>query len=212
MVELPNFSACYQKLVTGYYNTSVYQDVRLKYFDSNNLVRFRNRSVRQNCKQSAVMINSQQDKMENSFDFEIPILIDNSFSVLKHNSYARGYHACMDIWKSLIGDDNLRCKREDDNIHDENAVTVIHSNHIGPRVVGHVPLLYSSTFKKFLSLPNYTIRVLVTGMKINRGAGYGLEIPVEYLFNGNDKAFQWTKKILCNIDANVNKNVGRCLK
>ena len=150
--------------------------------------------MRQNCKQSAVMLNSQQDKMEISFDFEIPILIDNSFSVLRHSSYARGYHAYMHIWKSLIGDDNLRCKREDDNIHDENAVTVIHSNHIGPRVVGHVPLLYSPTFKKFLSLPNHTIRVLVTGIKINRGAGYGLEIPVEYVFNGNDKTLQWTRK------------------
>ena len=32
MIELPNFSACYEKLKTGYYSTSVYQDVRLKYF------------------------------------------------------------------------------------------------------------------------------------------------------------------------------------
>ena len=107
--------------------------------------------MKQNCKQNAVMINDQQDKIEIPFDVEIPILIDNNFSVLKHNSYARGYHACMDIWKPLIGDDSLRCKREDDNIHDENAVAVIHSNHIGPRVVGHVPFLYSSPFKKFFS-------------------------------------------------------------
>ena len=45
--------------------------------------------MKKNCK-SAVMINDQQDKME--IPFEIPILIDNSFSVLKHNSYACGYH------------------------------------------------------------------------------------------------------------------------
>ena len=43
------------------------------------------------------MINDQQDKMEIVFDVEIPILIDNSFSVLKHNSYTRGYHTYMDI-------------------------------------------------------------------------------------------------------------------
>ena len=36
------------------------------------------------------MINDQQDKMEILFDVEIPTLIDNSFSVLKHNSYACG--------------------------------------------------------------------------------------------------------------------------
>ena len=168
--------------------------------------------MKQNCKQNAVMINDQQDKIEIPFDVEIPILIANSFSVLKHNSYTRGYHVYMDIWKPLIGDGNLRCKREDDNIHNVNAVAVIHSNHIGPRVVGHVPFLYSSTFKKFLSLPNHTIRVLVTGKRINLGAGYGLEIPVEYVFNGNEKALQWAKKNLDNIDANVNKKVGRCLK
>ena len=94
-------------------------------------------------------------------------LIDNSFSVLKNNSYARGCHACMDIWKPLIEDDSPRCNREDDSIHDENAMAVIHPNHIGPRVVGHVPFLYLSTFKKFLSLPNHTLRVLVTGKRIN---------------------------------------------
>ena len=81
--------------------------------------------MKQNCKQSAVMINDQQDKMEFHFDVEIPILIDNGFSALKHNSYARVYLAYIDIWKPLIGDDNLHCKRQGDNIHDENAVAVI---------------------------------------------------------------------------------------
>ena len=85
------------------------------------------------------MINDQQDKMEIPFDVEILILIDNSFYFLKHHPYAYGYHAYMDIWKPLIGDDNLRCKREDDNIYDANAVAVTHSNHIGPCVVGHNP-------------------------------------------------------------------------
>ena len=140
------------------------------------------------------MINDQQDKMEIPFDVEIPILIENSFSVVKHNSYACDYYAYMDIWELLIGDNSLCCKREDNNMHNENAVPVIHSKRTEPRVVGHVPFLYSSTFKKFLSLPNHTIRVLVTGIKINRGAGYGLEIPVEYVFNGNDKTLQWTRK------------------
>ena len=109
--------------------------------------------------------------MEILFIVEIPILIANSFSVLKRNSYARGYHTCMDIWRPLIGDDSLRCKRENNEIHDKNAVAVIYSDHIGPRAVGHVPFLYSSTFKKFLCLPNHTIRVLVTEKGINRGAG-----------------------------------------
>ena len=41
--------------------------------------------MKQNCKQNAVMINDQRDKIEIPFDVEIPILIDNSFSFLKHN-------------------------------------------------------------------------------------------------------------------------------
>ena len=55
-------------------------------------------------------------------------------------------------------------------------------------------------------------RVLVTEKRVNRGARYGLEILVEYEFNDNEKALQWAKKNLDNIDANVNKKGGRCLK
>ena len=74
-------------------------------------------------------------------------------------------------------------------------------------------LLFIKTFDYRLqrSLLNHTIRMSVTGKRINRGAGYGLEILVEYVFNGNEKALQWAKKNLDNIDANVNKKVGRCL-
>ena len=92
--------------------------------------------------------------MEIPFDVEIPILIDNIISVLKHNSYARGYHAYMDIWKPLIGDDSLRCKREDDNIHDENAVAVIHSNHIGPHAIS---LFHSYILQRFKSFFLYQV-------------------------------------------------------
>ena len=45
----------------------------------------------------------------------------------------------------------------------------------------------------------------MNGKRINRGAGYSLEIPVEYVFNGNEIALQWAKKNLDNIDANVIK-------
>ena len=74
-------------------------------------------------------------------------------------------------------------------------------------------LLFIKTFDYSLQRPllNHTIRMSVTGKRINRGAGYGLEILVEYVFNGNEKALQWAKKNLDNIDANVNKKVGRCL-
>ena len=75
-----------------------------------------------------------------------------------------------------------------------------------------VPFLYSSTLQKFLSLPNHTVKVLVIRKRISRGAGYGLEISLEYVFNGTERALQWTKKSFENIDSNINKKVGECLK
>ena len=59
--------------------------------------------------------------------------------------------------------------------------------------------------KKFLSLPNYSIRVHVKGKRINRGVGYGLEIPAEYIFYGNEKAIQWAERTLSGVDGNVKK-------
>ena len=77
---------------------------------------------------------------------------------------------------------------------------------------GQVPFCYSLMFKKFLSLPNHSIRVCVKGKRINRGVGYGLEIPAEYIFYGNEKAIQWAKRALDGVDGNVKKKVSRCLK
>ena len=31
------------------------------------------------------------------------------------------------------------------------------------------------------------------GKRLNRGAGYGLEIPVVYTFNGHEKVTEWIK-------------------
>ena len=58
-------------------------------------------------------------------------------------------------------------------------------------------------FKKFPSLPNYSITVCVKGKRINCGVGYGLEIPAEYIFYGNEKAIQWAKRTLDAVDWNV---------
>ena len=45
-------------------------------------------------------------------------------------------------------------------------------------------------FKKFLSLPNHSIRVCVKEKRIICGVGYGLEIPDEYIFYGNEETIQ----------------------
>ena len=74
------------------------------------------------------------------------------------------------------------------------------------------PFCHSLIFKKFLSLPNHSIRVRVKGERINREVGCGLKIPDEYIFYGNEKAIQWAKRTLAGVDGNVKRKVLRCLK
>ena len=66
-----------------------------------------------------------------------------------------------------------------------------------------VPFCYSIMFKKFLSLPNHRIRECVKGKGINRGVGYGLELPAEYIFHRNEKANRWAKGISDGVNGNV---------
>ena len=60
-------------------------------------------------------------------------------------------------------------------------------------------------FRNFLSLPNHSIRVCVKGKRTNSGVGYGLEIPAEYIFYGNEKDIQWAKRTLDAVYGNVKK-------
>ena len=64
----------------------------------------------------------------------------------------------------------LVCTRETDNPHDNYAVSIIRNSY----VVGHVSLGLSKTFSKFLCLPVSTMLCIVTGKRLNRGAGLGL--------------------------------------
>ena len=60
-------------------------------------------------------------------------------------------------------------------------------------------------------MPNCTIGCKVTGKRVNCGASYGLEIPVQYIFVGAEKAVEWAEKHKKVFD-NVNKKVIKCLK
>ena len=47
--------------------------------------------------------------------------------------------------------------------------------------VGHIIIIIIIIIWKLLSLPNLFVTVRVTGKRVNRGAGYGLEIPFDYI-------------------------------
>ena len=131
--------------------------------------------------------------MTDNIDEALPIVIDkaNSFSF---SSYARGYQAYMKIWNPADGA-VLVCTREADNADDNYTVSIIRKSH----VVGHVSLGLSKTFSNFLSLPVSTMLCIVTGKRLNRGAGLRLEILVMYQARGHERAIQWLEKTITKI-------------
>ena len=63
-----------------------------------------------------------------------------------------------------------------------------------------------------MKIPNYTIGCKVTGKHVNRGAGYSLEIPVQYKFIGAEKAVKLAEKNIKKVFENINKKVNKCVK
>ena len=116
----------------------------------------------------------------------IPIEVEDKSIKFTYRSFSRGYHAYMNSWNPIVGDDSLICEREDNNEHDEHAVAVMYHDSISWKVVGHVPLHLSQVMSNFLRFPNCSIRVTITGKRVNRGVGLGLEIPVHYIFYGDE--------------------------
>ena len=85
-------------------------------------------------------------------DVAIPICIMNDGSVFQFDSYVRGYHAYMNIWKPLLGE-CLKCVKEPTNEGDKHAVAVVRINSLGKEVVvEHMPKFISMIASMFLSL------------------------------------------------------------
>ena len=92
----------------------------------------------------------------------------------------------MDIWTANVGDGNLYLEPEEPE-YDKNGVLVI----IGKKTVGHIPKNLSKTFKRFLTLPNCTVKCTVIENCVNHGACYRLKIPVNFKFLRSAKAILW---------------------
>ena len=83
------------------------------------------------------------------------------------------------MWTPVLGQ-TLLVKREPTNNKNKNAVAV----YLEDIVVGHVPHNIVPQFPQFLLRDVNKALAEVTGQKINRGAGYGLEVPCVYRFYG----------------------------
>ena len=96
----------------------------------------------------------------------------------------------MNIWIPLIRGESLICRKEKENEYDPHAVAITRNN----VVVGRVPQNICDHFWKFLSLPKTSIHPRVLGKTVNPGTGYGLEIPVCFIFQGHAKGIAWVKR------------------
>ena len=60
-------------------------------------------------------------------------------------------------------------------------------------LVRHIPRNISKFVYKFLKLPNSKLFLQIEGKRLNKSAGYRLEIPVMCTFNGHERVIGWIK-------------------
>ena len=132
---------------------------------------------------------------EEMYEMEIPIIIDKNLVTYEYDSFATGFHVYMDIWNPVIGE-ILKYKREPTNEADKHAVAMCSDSLGKESVVGHIPQNISKFSSMFLTVPSNAIEVEVSDKRVNRGSGYGLEIPVKYRYYGQEKLIQWLAKKL----------------
>ena len=91
-------------------------------------------------------------------------------------------------------------------------VVIIWDECVSKKIVGHVSLDWSKAASKFLQLTNHHIRVEVTGKRLNRGVGLGLEIPCKLFFYGDARVITWVKNSLEKLDSEFHIKVKKCVK
>ncbi len=101
----------------------------------------------------------------------------SSLNFTELQSYIRVQHVYKDVWTPVVGE-VLLLKREPDNVRDNCAVAVLKEG----QVVGHIPYNISAIVSHFLSRDYNKAFVEVTGDRVNRGGGYGVEVPCCYRF------------------------------
>ena len=65
-------------------------------------------------------------------------------------------------------------------------------------VAGHVPKLMAVWLTKFPKRPTNSGKVVITGKRVNRNGGYGLDLPCEYALQGDLFSCIWLKYKLIN--------------
>ena len=92
--------------------------------------------------------------------------------------YSFVYHSYMEVWTPAMGE-ILVVKVERTNRHDIHAVAIYRD----AEIVGHVPYNLASRMSAFFMRDNKAFAE-ITEAKVNRGAGYGMEVPCVYRLYG----------------------------
>ena len=61
------------------------------------------------------------------------------------------------------------------------------------------------------TLPGSFLETKVTGKRISRGGGYGLEVPCKYRISGQEKVVDWIKRIATTFLQEHSLAVNKCL-
>ena len=151
---------------------------------------------------------AQNDKVRDLLlkDVEEEIPIYTCFTSYEFDSFIRGYHVYQHIWTPVEGE-TYSFTREPGNEQDCNAVAVMYED----RVVGHIRLAISKCISLFFTLPGSFFETKVTGKRINRGGGYGLEVPCKYRISGQEKAVDWIKRKATTFLQEHSLAVNKCL-
>ena len=70
-----------------------------------------------------------------------------------------------------------------------------------------MPLNYSRYVSRFLELESSSASCEVTGERLNRGGGYGLEVPCKYTLRGIPEAVAWIAKCITKENAKIRSAV-----
>ena len=97
------------------------------------------------------------------------------------NSFIRGLYAYQDVWTPATGE-VLLLRREPENVHDKFAVAVVKQS--DRTTVGHIPYNLAPIVSPFFARDFNKAVAEVTGPRVNRVAGYGMEVPCIYRLYG----------------------------
>ena len=121
----------------------------------------------------------------------------NSYLIF-NSSYSRQYHTYKAVWRGIVYNESLICEREG-SIECDNAISMF-GDCISKKVVEHVPFSWCQLAAKLQDFPNHRIWPVLAGRQTNRGAGFCLEILVDYIFYRDSRVATWFNKALEKLD------------